>query len=38
MIIVYVSMTMVNKQQTFTLSIDVNDTEANAHDLEGGKL
>lgn len=28
-------MIMVNKPQTFTLSIDANDTEANAHDLEG---
>ena len=28
-------MIMVNKLQTFTLSIDANGTEANAHDLEG---
>lgn len=26
---------MVNKQQTFTLRVDANDKEANAHDLEG---
>ena len=31
----YVQMIMVNKQQIFTLSIDANDTETNAHDLEG---